>query len=208
MATTSRAKARRAARAAQRAAQSDPERENNRVLARNRRATWQYEITQRLEAGIELRGSEIKALRMGRGSIAEAYCRPRGGQLWLIGAHIARYEPAGEQNHELTRDRRLLVHRREIQQLEAAFEQRRLTLVPLQALPEARPRQAGDRRGPLVSASTRSASASASARPTAKSPASYAKTTSEPRAGRARRLRMDGRPGRSPASVMTYLRLM
>ena len=131
MATTSRAKARRAARAAQRAAQSDPERENNRVLARNRRATWQYEITQRIEAGIELRGSEIKSLRMGRGSIAEAYCRPRGGQLWLIGAHIARYEPAGEQNHELTRDRRLLVHRREIHQLEAAFEQRRLTLVPL-----------------------------------------------------------------------------
>ncbi len=129
MAARSRSKQRRAA---ETAAQPDPDRQNNRVLARNRRAHWQYEILQRFEAGIELRGSEIKSLRLGRGSIAEAYCRPRNRQLWLIGAHIARYEPAGEANHEPTRDRRLLLHRREINQLEAAFEQRRLTLVPLQ----------------------------------------------------------------------------
>ena len=128
MSAKSRAKKRRA----DAAASSDPQRANNRVLARNRRALWQYEILQRFEAGIELRGSEIKSLRLGRGSIAEAYCRPRNRQLWLIGAHIARYEPAGEANHEPTRDRRLLLHRREIHQLEAAFEQRRLTLVPLQ----------------------------------------------------------------------------
>ena len=105
---------------------------NDRVLARNRRALWQYEILQRFEAGIELRGSEIKALRLGRGSIAEAYCRPRDRQLWLIGAHIGRYEPSGADNHEPHRDRRLLLHRREIAQLEAAFDQRRLTLVPIQ----------------------------------------------------------------------------
>lgn len=114
------------------AAPADPQAANNRVLARNRRALWQYEILRRFEAGIELRGSEIKSLRLGRGSIAEAYCRPRDGQLWLVGAHIARYEPSGEANHEPTRDRRLLLHRREIVQLEAAFDQRRLTLVPLQ----------------------------------------------------------------------------
>lgn len=114
------------------AAPADPQAANNRVLARNRRALWQYDILQRFEAGIELRGSEIKSLRLGRGSIAEAYCRPRDGQLWLVGAHIARYEPSGEANHEPTRDRRLLLHRREIVQLEAAFDQRRLTLVPLQ----------------------------------------------------------------------------
>ena len=113
-------------------APADPQAANNRVLARNRRALWQYDILQRFEAGIELRGSEIKSLRLGRGSIAEAYCRPRNGQLWLVGAHIARYEPSGEANHEPTRDRRLLLHRREIVQLEAAFDQRRLTLVPLQ----------------------------------------------------------------------------
>lgn len=114
------------------AAPADPQAANNRVLVRNRRALWQYDILQRFEAGIELRGSEIKSLRLGRGSIAEAYCRPRNGQLWLVGAHIARYEPSGEANHEPTRDRRLLLHRREIVQLEAAFDQRRLTLVPLQ----------------------------------------------------------------------------
>lgn len=122
-----RARRRRAA-----AAPADPQAANNRVLARNRRTLWQYEILRRFEAGIELRGSEIKSLRLGRGSIAEAYCRPRDGQLWLVGAHIARYEPSGEANHEPTRDRRLLLHRREIVQLEAAFDQRRLTLVPLQ----------------------------------------------------------------------------
>lgn len=122
-----RARRRRAA-----AAPADPQAANNRVLARNRRALWQYDILQRFEAGIELRGSEIKSLRLGRGSIAEAYCRPRDGQIWLVGAHIARYEPSGEANHEPTRDRRLLLHRREIVQLEAAFDQRRLTLVPLQ----------------------------------------------------------------------------
>ncbi len=114
------------------AAPADPQAANNRVLARNRRALWQYDVLQRFEAGLELRGSEIKSLRLGRGSIAEAYCRPRDGQIWLVGAHIARYEPSGEANHEPTRDRRLLLHRREIVQLEAAFEQRRLTLVPLQ----------------------------------------------------------------------------
>ncbi len=119
-------------RSKRRAAPADPQQQNNRVLARNRRALWQYEILQRFEAGIELRGSEIKSLRLGRGSIAEAYCRPRDRQLWLIGAHIARYEPSGADNHEPTRDRRLLLHRREIAQLEATFDQRRLTLVPIQ----------------------------------------------------------------------------
>ena len=119
-------------RSKRRAAPADPQQQNNRVLTRNRRALWQYEILQRFEAGIELRGSEIKSLRLGRASIAEAYCRPRDRQLWLIGAHIARYEPSGMDNHEPTRDRRLLLHRREIDQLEAAFDQRRLTLVPIQ----------------------------------------------------------------------------
>ena len=103
---------------------------NDRVVARNRRAGFQYEILRRYEAGIELTGSEIKSIRAGRVSIAEAYCRPRDRELWLIGAHIARYEPSGPANHEPTRDRRLLLHRREIGQLEEAFAQRGLTLIP------------------------------------------------------------------------------
>ena len=110
------------------AAAADP---NERTLARNRRANFQYEIMRRYEAGLELKGSEIKSLREGRGSIAEAYCRPRDGEVFLIGAHIARYEPAGQDNHEPTRDRKLLLHRRELRQLEEAFAQRGLTLVPL-----------------------------------------------------------------------------
>ena len=105
--------------------------ENERVVARNRRALYQYEILRRYEGGLSLTGSEIKSIRAGRVSIQEAYCRPRDGELYLVGAHIARYEPSGQANHEPTRDRRLLLHRREIAQLEQAFEQRGLTLVPL-----------------------------------------------------------------------------
>lgn len=104
---------------------------NDRIVARNRRAARQYELVKRYEAGIELLGSEIKSIRAGRASIAEAYCRPRDGQLWLVGAHIPRYEPAGQANHEPVRDRRLLLHKREIRDLQAAFEQRGLTLVPI-----------------------------------------------------------------------------
>lgn len=103
---------------------------NDRVVARNRRAGYQYDILRRYEAGLQLTGSEIKSIREGRVSIAEAYCRPRDGELWLVGAHIGRYEPSGQSNHETTRDRRLLLHRREIAQLEEAFAQRGLTLVP------------------------------------------------------------------------------
>lgn len=104
---------------------------NDRVVARNRRAARQYELIKRYEAGLELLGSEIKSIRAGRASIAEAYCRPRDGQLWLVGAHIPRYEPAGQANHEPVRDRRLLLHKREIRDLQAAFEQRGLTIVPV-----------------------------------------------------------------------------
>ncbi len=104
---------------------------NDRTVASNRRALRNYEILRRYEAGLALSGSEIKSIRAGRASIAEAYCRPRADGMALVGAHIARYEPSGEANHEPTRDRRLLLHRREIAQLEQAFEQKGQTLVPL-----------------------------------------------------------------------------
>ena len=104
---------------------------NDRVLARNRRGGFNYAIEERLEAGLALLGSEIKSLREGRGSIAEAYVRPKEDELWLIGATIPRYEPAASQNHEPARDRKLLLHKREIRKLSEAFEQRGLTLVPL-----------------------------------------------------------------------------
>jgi len=103
---------------------------NDRRIARNRRALYQYEILRRYEAGLSLTGSEIKSIRAGRVSIQEAYCRPRDGEMFLVGAHIARYEPSGQANHDPTRDRRLLLHRREIAQLEQSFAQKGLTLVP------------------------------------------------------------------------------
>ncbi len=112
-------------------AESNGSKANDRVLARNRRALHQYEILRSFEAGLSLTGSEIKSARQGRVSIQEAYCRPREGEMFLVGAHFARYEPSGPANHEPTRDRRLLLHKREIRQLEQAFAERGLTLVPL-----------------------------------------------------------------------------
>ena len=113
--------------------QSEPPKtnQNDRVLASNRRAFYQYDILRRFEAGLSLTGSEIKSARAGRVSIQEAYCRPRDGDMYLVGAHIARYEPSGQANHDPTRDRRLLLHRREITQLEQAFAQKGLALIPL-----------------------------------------------------------------------------
>lgn len=105
--------------------------ENFRTLVRNRRAGFQYEILERFEAGIALTGSEIKSMRAGGASIAEAYVRPRDGELWLVGANVSRYEAAGGRNHEPARDRKLLLHRNQILELTVAAEQRGLTVVPL-----------------------------------------------------------------------------
>lgn len=104
---------------------------NERSIARNRRASFDYEILKRYEAGLALTGTEIKSLREGKASIAEAYVRPLNGELWLIGANISRYEAAGRDSHEPTRERKLLVHRREIREVAAAVDERGLTLVPI-----------------------------------------------------------------------------
>ena len=102
------------------------------VLARNRRAFHEYTVLERLEAGISLAGTEVKALRAGRGSIAEAYVRVERGEAWLVGAHIGEYEQANRNGHEAERRRRLLLHRREIIDLEIQIKQGGLTVVPLQ----------------------------------------------------------------------------
>jgi SsrA-binding protein len=102
------------------------------VLARNRRATHEYQVLERFEAGIALMGSEVKALRSGRGSIAEAYVRIEGGDAWLVGAHIGEYEQANRNGHQPERRRRLLLHRREILHLEIEIKQGGLTVIPLQ----------------------------------------------------------------------------
>ena len=102
-----------------------------RSVARNRRATHDYDIQERAEAGLVLSGSEIKSLREGKASIQEAYVRPRDGEMWLVGAHIAPYEAANQYNHDPKRDRKLLLHRREIERLAEAFDQKSLTIVPI-----------------------------------------------------------------------------
>jgi SsrA-binding protein len=100
-------------------------------VASNRRARHRYEILDRFEAGIELRGSEVKSLREGKAQIAEAYAAIEDGEAWLRNAHIPAYEPAADQNHEPERPRKLLLHKREIDRLVGQTQKKGLTLVPL-----------------------------------------------------------------------------
>lgn len=97
----------------------------------NRKAGHDYHILRTLEAGLSLLGTEIKSVRSGHVSIREAYVRPGDGEMWLVGAHIAQYPPAGRANHEPTRSRRLLLHRREIGELQREVQSAGVTLVPL-----------------------------------------------------------------------------
>ena len=101
------------------------------IAATNRKAYHNYSIEDTYEAGITLTGSEIKSIRAGRVSLGEAYVRLEGGELWLVNAHIARYEAASHQSHEPTRMRKLLLHRKEIAILAAKIAEKGFTLVPL-----------------------------------------------------------------------------
>ena len=101
------------------------------TVAVNRKASHDYEILKRIEAGLALTGTEIKSIRDGRISLREAYARPEGSELWLVGAHIAPYPAAGHFNHEPTRRRKLLLHKSEARELARAVNERGLTLVPL-----------------------------------------------------------------------------
>jgi SsrA-binding protein len=103
----------------------------HRGIAENRRARHDFHILERVEAGIALTGTEVKSLRAGGGNIREAYAIARGGELYLIGANIAPYAQGNLQNHDPLRDRKLLLHRREIEQLASRVAERGNTLVPL-----------------------------------------------------------------------------
>ena len=102
-----------------------------RTVASNRRARHDYAILERFEAGIVLTGGEVKSLRGGRASLAEAFARVRDGEVWLEGMHVPPYESGDKRAHEPLRPRKLLLHGREIEHLTAAQQQDRLTLVPL-----------------------------------------------------------------------------
>ena len=102
------------------------------IVAKNRKALHDYLILDRYEAGMSLKGSEIKSIRNGQISIKEAYVQVLEGEVFLINAHIAPYNPASTLNHEPTRRRKLLLHRREIEKIYEAVRQKGLTVVPLQ----------------------------------------------------------------------------
>ena len=100
------------------------------TIATNRKAYHNYHIGDSIEAGIALTGSEIKSVRGGQVSLGDAYVRPERGELWLVNAHIARYEASSYMGHEPTRPRKLLLHRKEILNLTSKVAEKGLTLVP------------------------------------------------------------------------------
>ena len=102
------------------------------VVATNRKARHDYLIEDTFEAGIVLTGSEIKSIRAGQVNLRDGYAALRDGELWLLNAHIAPYHQASYENHEPRRERKLLMHRREINRLTGKLQEKGLTLVPLQ----------------------------------------------------------------------------
>jgi SsrA-binding protein len=100
------------------------------IIAKNKRARHEYELLELFEAGLVLTGTEIKSVRANRVSLARSFVQPRDGELWLVDAHIAEYEHGNRQNHEPTRPRKLLLHRREIHKILDELSQKGLTAVP------------------------------------------------------------------------------
>ncbi len=100
------------------------------TIATNRKAYHNYHIQDSMEAGIVLMGTEIKSIRAGRVNLADAYVKPEDGELWLLNAHIARYDAASYLSHEPTRPRKLLLHQKEIVSLTSKMVEKGLTLVP------------------------------------------------------------------------------
>lgn len=100
-------------------------------LASNRQAFHHYEILDTFETGIVLTGTEVKSLREHGGSLQEAYVRVKEGELWLIGCHIASWKFGNIHNHEEKRERKLLMHKKEITKLKTASQEKGLTIVPL-----------------------------------------------------------------------------
>ena len=101
------------------------------TVALNRKARHEYTITDTFEAGLVLTGSEIKSIRAGKANLSDSYARVEKGEAWLLGAHIAPFEQANRYNHEPRRDRKLLMHRAEIDQLMGRAAAKGLTVVPL-----------------------------------------------------------------------------
>ena len=101
------------------------------IVATNRKATHDYAIEDRFEAGIVLLGTEIKSIRAGQANLREGYVQVRGTELWLVNTHIAPYDPAGREGHDPLRPRKLLLHHKEIAKLLTRIQERGYTIIPL-----------------------------------------------------------------------------
>ena len=105
--------------------------QGRKLIAENRKARHDFHILERVEAGVALQGTEVKSLRDGGGNLRDAFAQLRDGEVFLVGANIAPYRQGNIQNHEPLRERKLLLHRREISQLGKKVAERGMTLVPL-----------------------------------------------------------------------------
>jgi len=106
-------------------------RSDDKTVATNRKARHDYTLVEILECGIQLTGTEVKSLRLGQASLVDCFARVRGGELWLEGMHIPPYDQGDKRTHEPMRPRKLLVHRRQLAQLQRASTEKGLSLVPL-----------------------------------------------------------------------------
>ncbi len=104
------------------------------TVALNRKASFNYDLLETFEAGIALQGSEVKSIRDGRISLKESYAEVKNGEVFLVSAHISPYEAANRFGHDPKRDRKLLLHRREIKRLTGKIKEKGLTLVPTKVL--------------------------------------------------------------------------
>jgi len=111
---------------------AEPDKDEIKTIARNRRARFDYHILETWEAGIVLTGTEVKALRAGKANISDAYAVVNAGEVFLLNLSIPLYEQGNRNNHEPTRTRKLLLHRREIRRMIGAVERQGLTLVALE----------------------------------------------------------------------------
>jgi SsrA-binding protein len=112
--------------------------DDRKIVAENRKARYNYEIVEVMEAGIALAGSEVKSLRSGKATIAESYASTEGGEIWLINANIPEYLEANRFNHEPKRPRKLLLRKRQMAKLIIAVEREGMTMVPLSVYFKAR----------------------------------------------------------------------
>ncbi|MBM3299812.1 MAG: SsrA-binding protein SmpB [Deltaproteobacteria bacterium] len=106
--------------------------EHVKIVCKNRKARFNFEIEETIEAGIVLVGSEVKSLRNGKANLSDSYAKFRAGEVFLVDAHISPYEQANRLNHEPLRDRKLLLHKREMKKLMGKVAERGFSLIPLQ----------------------------------------------------------------------------